>query len=145
MRELKWGSRDYNTKVHTRSTHLSELEQISLVFLEKWDAKHYMLCILMLIMVFSFFYSILYASSFQGLLLFPLVVTRGILLLSLETQVLLIKNKRQCSIRRKCLFFLFLFLQRKQKLFLLILILDKDFYKLLGLQRWLVTTVDSNL
>lgn len=86
-----------------------------LMSLTEWDTKHYTLHIPVLIMLFCPFFSIIYVLSFLGLLFFFLsVLTKGIPVLCLETQALLImKKRRQCHIRRKCFFPLSLHMQRK--------------------------------
>ena len=85
-----------------------------LMSLAEWDTKPYTFHIPVLTMLFCPFFSIIYVLSFLGLLFFPSVLTKGIPVLCLETQALLImKKRRQCHIRRKCFFPLSLHMQRK--------------------------------
>lgn len=67
---------------------------------DEWDTKQYTFHIPVLTMLFCPFFSIIHVLSFLGLLFFPSVLTKGIPVLCLETQALLImKKRRQCHIR----------------------------------------------
>lgn len=103
-----------------------------LMSLAEWDTKQYTFHIPVLTMLFCPFFSIIYVLSFLGLLFFPSVLTKGIPVLCLETQALLImKKRRQCHIRSNVSFLFLCTCREKQELFLLILILDKDFIRYL--------------